>query len=153
MLQNEAAGKSFGPGGGLHSREVAYLLLTQQPWVQFLAFPRIFLLMLFRFIDSAALNKGQRFDNVNRFDLVLASGKLVLQRKIGPSRNFFSFQFSFHLSPNWLGWLASADEILDYMREVARCYNVEKDIRSDPSLISFCFKKCSHLSCCCCTRV
>ena len=27
--------------GGLHSTEVAFLLLTQQPWVRFSAFPKI----------------------------------------------------------------------------------------------------------------
>ena len=41
-------------GMGLHSTEVAYLLLTQQPRVLFSVFPRIFLLMLLRFIDSTA---------------------------------------------------------------------------------------------------
>ena len=36
-----------------------YLLLTQQPQVRFLAFPRIFLLMLQRFIDSTTQNSGE----------------------------------------------------------------------------------------------
>ena len=40
-----------------------------------------FLLMLLRFIDGIAQNSGQRLDNVNRAHLVLASGKLVLQKK------------------------------------------------------------------------
>ena len=37
---------------GLHSTEVAYLLLTQQPQVRFLTFPKKFLSMLLRFIDG-----------------------------------------------------------------------------------------------------
>ena len=43
---------------GLHSTEVADLLLTQQTQVQFSAFQRILLLMLLRFIDSSAKNRG-----------------------------------------------------------------------------------------------
>ena len=39
---------------GLHSTEVAYLLLTLQLWVRFSAFPIIFLLMFLIFIDSTA---------------------------------------------------------------------------------------------------
>ena len=53
-------------GWGLHSTEVAYLLLSQQPRIQFLVLPIIFLLMLPRFIDGTALNSGQTLDNVNR---------------------------------------------------------------------------------------
>ena len=67
---------------GLHSTEVAYLLLIQQPRVQFLAFPRIFLFMLLRFIDGTAKNSGQRLDNVKQTNLELASSKLVLQKNI-----------------------------------------------------------------------
>ena len=44
--------------------------------------PRIFLLMLLRFIDGTAYNSGQRLDNVNQPRLVLTSGKQVLQKKI-----------------------------------------------------------------------
>ena len=66
-------------GKGLRSTEVAYLLLSQQPRVQFSVSPRIFLLMLLRFIDGTAYNSGQRHDNVNPTHLVLASGNLVLQ--------------------------------------------------------------------------
>ena len=40
--------------GWLHSTEIAYLLLTQQPRVHFSEFPRIFLLMLLIFIDGTA---------------------------------------------------------------------------------------------------
>ena len=64
--------------GELHSTEVAYLLLTQQPWVRFSPYLRIFLLMLLRFMDW--IESGQRLDNVNGTHLVLASGKLVLQK-------------------------------------------------------------------------
>ena len=68
-------------GGGLQNTEVAYLLLTQQPWVRYSVFPRIFLLMLLRFIDSTALNIGQILEYVNWTHLALASGKLILQNK------------------------------------------------------------------------
>ena len=44
---------------GLHSTEVAYLLLTQQPQNWFSAFPRIFLSMLLRFL-TALLNTVDR---------------------------------------------------------------------------------------------
>ena len=40
-------------GWGLHSTEVAYLLLTQQPLVLFSVFPRIFFLLILRFIDGS----------------------------------------------------------------------------------------------------
>ena len=39
------------------STEVAKLLLTLQPWVWFSPFPRIFLLMLLRFIDGSCLEE------------------------------------------------------------------------------------------------
>ena len=38
------------------------------------------ILMLLRFIDSTALNSGQRLDNFNQTHLVLASGKLAMQK-------------------------------------------------------------------------
>ena len=66
-------------GGCISQR---YLLLTQQPQALFLALPRIFLLMLLRFIDDAAQNSGQRLDNVNRTQLVVASGKLIHKKPI-----------------------------------------------------------------------
>ena len=72
--------KKMTGGRGLHRTEVAFLLLTQRPWVLFSAFPSIFPLMLLRFIDDIAKSSGQRLDNVNRTHLVLASGKLVLQK-------------------------------------------------------------------------
>ena len=36
------------------SIEMTYLLLTQAPWFSFSAFPKIFLLILLRFIDGTA---------------------------------------------------------------------------------------------------
>ena len=39
-----------------------------------------FSIWLLRFIDGTAENTGQRFDNVNRTHLVLASGKLEVQK-------------------------------------------------------------------------
>ena len=61
-----------------------------------LGIPKI-LLMLLRFIDSAALNSGERLENVNQTHLVLARGKLVLQKsqegdhflEVGVSRALF----------------------------------------------------------------
>ena len=38
--------------------------------------------MMVKFIDGTDKNSGQRLDNVNWTDLVLASGKLVLQKEI-----------------------------------------------------------------------
>ena len=67
-------------GGGLHRTEVAFLLLTQRPWVLFSALPSIFPLIFLRFIDGIAKNSGQRLDNVNQTHLDQASGKLVLQK-------------------------------------------------------------------------
>ena len=34
--------------------EVAYMLLALRPWVRFLKFPMVFLLMLLKFIDGTA---------------------------------------------------------------------------------------------------
>ena len=56
---------------GLHSTEVAFLLLTQQPRVQFSAFPKNFIwnfLLLLGFIDGTG--RGQRLENVNQTHLV-----------------------------------------------------------------------------------
>ena len=68
----------FGEGWG----RIAYLLPTQQLWVRFSTFPRIFVLMLLRFIDGTGYNIGQRNDNVNQTHLVLAGGKLELQLRL-----------------------------------------------------------------------
>ena len=61
---------------GLHSTEVEYLLLTQLPWVRFLAFLRTEL----RVIVGTAWNSVQRLDIVNQTHLVQPIGKLVLQK-------------------------------------------------------------------------
>ena len=61
--------------GGLHSAEVAFLLLTQQPQVWMLAFPKIY-------FDVAEIYKwkwleesGQRLQNDDQTHLALDSGK------------------------------------------------------------------------------
>ena len=72
--------------GGCIAQWIAFLLLTQQPRVWFSAFPRFFrnFLMLLRFINSSALLRAWTVQNkcliVNRTHLVLACGKLVLQK-------------------------------------------------------------------------
>ena len=58
------------PGHGLHSTEVAYLILTQQPWNRFSVFPRVFLFMLMRYLDiltalPRTVDTGKWLDNVN----------------------------------------------------------------------------------------
>ena len=67
---------------GLHSTEVARLLLTQQPWVRFPAFRNFFQR---KNINVAEPNQqlwidesGQLLENVDLAHLVLASGKPVL---------------------------------------------------------------------------
>ena len=77
---------------GRHCTEVAFVLLTQPAQVGFLAFPRFFqrnsnFLFSQRFIDSSALLSvcGQCMKScliVDGTHLVLASGKLVLQKRI-----------------------------------------------------------------------
>ena len=56
--------------------------LARQPAVLglILGAAKNFILMLLRFIDGTAWNSRQRLNNVNRTHLVLASGKLVLQK-------------------------------------------------------------------------
>ena len=56
------------------------VLLTPAAQGLILEVPRIFLLMLLRFIDGTAENSGQRLDNDNRTHLGLVGGKLVLQK-------------------------------------------------------------------------
>ena len=69
--------------GGLHSKEVAHLLLTQQP-----RFDSQHSRIIFRgkIIDVVEINQqhlldesGQRLENVDQTHLVLASGKPALQ--------------------------------------------------------------------------
>ena len=62
---------------------IAYLLPTLQPRIQIPAFPIFFsdeFLMLLSLTDGTVLKSGQRLDNVDQTHLVLASGKLVLQK-------------------------------------------------------------------------
>ena len=72
------------PSGGLNSREVAYLHLTQQPQIGFPVFPIFF---RGKIIDDAEFNQwrwleesGQWLENVDRTHLVLAISKPVLQK-------------------------------------------------------------------------
>ena len=67
----------LGGGEGLHSTEVAFLLLTQRPRVQFSAFPFAEINRRFWIEES-----GQRLENIDRTHLLLASGKLVLHKSI-----------------------------------------------------------------------
>ena len=53
--------------------------------------------MLQRFMDGPALNSGQRLDNVNKTHLVLASGKLVLQKKKDFKLGYYHIIVSFSL--------------------------------------------------------
>ena len=70
---------------GLHSTEVAHMLLAQQPQVWFPAFPQKH--YRGKIIDVAEINQhpwleesGQWPENVDRTHLALASGKPVLQK-------------------------------------------------------------------------
>ena len=67
--------------GQLHSKEVAFLLLTQQPWVWFSVFPKIYFdvveIYRWRWLEES----GQMLENVDQTHLVLASDKLVLQKR------------------------------------------------------------------------
>ena len=60
--------------GGPIAKWIALSLCTQWPPLWFSA--------LTIFIDSTVKNSGQRLDNVNRINLVLARSKLVLQKEI-----------------------------------------------------------------------
>ena len=66
--------------GGLFSTEVAFLLLTQQPQVRFPALPKIYINVAVTYQQRWLEENGQRLENVDRTHLVLASGKLVLQK-------------------------------------------------------------------------
>ena len=64
--------------GGLHSSEVAFLLLTQQPQVRFSAFQKIDFDVAEIYCWCWLEEKGQWLENVDQIHLVLASGKQVL---------------------------------------------------------------------------
>ena len=69
-------------GGGLQSTEVVFLLITQRPPVFFLATPKIEIDLDTEIYRQRWLEgSGQRLENVDRTLLVLASGKLVQQKK------------------------------------------------------------------------
>ena len=88
--------------------------------------------MLLRFIESTALSSGQRLDNVNQIHLVLASGKLVLQKSIAMSNNpdlfkktplrlcWYNGDGKVELLPGgWLWWYVTAPS--DPWRWSSRC--------------------------------
>ena len=56
------------------------------------SFPKIYKLL--KLIDGTALNIGQRLDNVDRTQLELASGKLVLQKSW---MSYFSTVYAFSI--------------------------------------------------------
>ena len=57
------------------------MFLTQQPRVRFSAFPKIYFLIAEIYPCRWLEESGQRLLNVDRTHLVLASGKLLLQKK------------------------------------------------------------------------
>ena len=69
-------------GGGLYSTEVAFLLLTQWPWIRYSAFTKIYfdVAEVYRWLWLE--ESGQRLENVDQTHLVLASGKLVQQKML-----------------------------------------------------------------------
>ena len=67
--------------GGLHSTEVAFLLLTQQPQVRFSAFLKIYFDVTEIYQWCWLEKSGQMLENVDQTHLVLASDKLVLQKR------------------------------------------------------------------------
>ena len=80
---------------GLHGTEAAHLLLTRQPRVWFSAFPRIFFLLLLRFLTTLlwTVDRGL-IRYVNQTHLVLARGKWILQKT---PESFFSWTLSLDL--------------------------------------------------------
>ena len=73
----------MGGGGGGKVQWMCSRFAPSIPGFDFSVFPRIFLLMLLRFIDCTAYcNIGQRLDNVDQTHLALVGGKLVLQKGV-----------------------------------------------------------------------
>ena len=64
----------------MHSTEIAFLLLTQLPWVRFLAFSKIYFHVAEICRQRWLEESGQMIENVDQTHLSLASGKLVLQK-------------------------------------------------------------------------
>ena len=72
-------------GRGRIAQWKAYLLPTQQPRGLNLSIHEIFSEQIWKLlwlINGTAWNSGQRLDNVDRTHLVLASGNLVLQKRL-----------------------------------------------------------------------
>ena len=68
---------------GLHSTEVGFLLSTQQPQVRISVFPKIYFDVAEIYQRPWLEESGQRLENVDQTYLVLASGKLVPQKRFG----------------------------------------------------------------------
>ena len=80
LLTNCCKDKQLLKYGGLQSKEVAHLLLTQQLQVQFSAFPKIYCNVGEIYQRHWLEESGQRLKNVDWTHLVLSSGKGVLQK-------------------------------------------------------------------------
>ena len=81
-----------GGGGGAASTMHSCLLHTQKLWVKAKIWRSQEFLMLLIFIDGTAWKSGYRLNNVNRTHLVLASGKLVIQKHFMSScTNYHNF--------------------------------------------------------------
>ena len=59
---------------------MAFALLTQQPQVRLSTFPKVFLVVAEIYGRPCLEASGQRLDNDNQTHLLLASGKLLLQK-------------------------------------------------------------------------
>ena len=68
--------------GWLHIAKVAFLLLTQWPRVQFSEFPNIYFDAPEIYQRGWLEESGQSLETIAQTHLVLARGKLVLQRKL-----------------------------------------------------------------------
>ena len=69
---------------GLHSTEVAFLPLTQRPWVPILAFPKIYyhvnIIYQWHWLEKSGLI--QRFGNVDRTHLALATLARITKKEV-----------------------------------------------------------------------
>ena len=68
-------------GGGLNNIEITFLLLTKRPWYCLSTFPKFYLDVAEIYRQLWLEESGKRLENVDPTHLVLASGKLVLQKK------------------------------------------------------------------------
>ena len=79
----ELTKQTHSSNGSLHSTEVAYLPLTQQPRAQFLAFPKTYFNVAEIYLQHWLEENGQRLENVYPTHLLApASGKLLLQKHL-----------------------------------------------------------------------